>query len=122
MARNQYAQVNIQTEVESATPHRLIQMLMQSFLDYLERAKMAMERKEVALKGESLGKALSILALLRASLNHETGKDLSEKLEQLYDYMENILLEANIKNKPELIEESFKLMSTIKEGWDGISE
>jgi len=121
-ALNQYKQVGTQGGVAEASPHKLIQMLIDGALDRISIAKGHMERNEVALKGENISKAIGIIDGLRASLDKSADGGLVEKLEALYEYMGLRLVEANIKNSPEILEEVSSLMREIKAGWDGIAE
>lgn len=106
--------------VATADPHRIIQMLLQGALDRIATAKGYMQRGEIAEKGKYIGKAISIIQGLQTSLNFEEGGDLSADLEQLYDYMTRKLMEANRDNTIALLDEVTQLLTTIKEGWDGI--
>ena len=56
------------------------------------------------------------------SLDHERGGELSQRLAQLYDYMQRRLLEANAKQIDEPMAEVLGLLSTLGEAWDGIQE
>ena len=119
-ALNQYQQVNTGTAVESASPHRLIQLLMQGCLQRIAEAKGALVRADVPARGLAISKAINIVAGLQSSLNKEVGGDLSDKLDALYDYMQRRLLEANLKSSEVMLDEVASLMRTVKEGWDGI--
>ena len=118
----QYRQVNTQARVESASPHRLIQMLMQGALDRIATARGAMERGEIATKGEQISWAISIVGGLRGSLDLETGGDLAGNLHDLYDYMERQLLQANIRNEIALLDEVSGLLREIKSAWDEVGD
>lgn len=118
----QYQQVNTSSAVEGASPHRLIQMLMEGAMQRLAEAKGAIQRNAVADKGEAIGKAITIVGGLRGSLNSEVGGELTSNLDDLYSYMERRLLEANIGSSTDIIDEVMMLMKTIKSGWDGIAE
>ena len=118
----QYQQVNTQCGVEGASPHRLIQMLMEGVLQRLAEAKGAMQRQLLAAKGEAIGKAITILSGLNDSLNKDVGGEMAENLDDLYDYMQRRLLEANLQNDERIIDEVVVLMKTIKSGWDGIAQ
>jgi flagellar protein FliS len=118
----QYGKVGVQTEVESASPHRLIQMLMEGALARMVAAKGHMARGETAAKGERLGWAISIVEGLRVSLDHEAGGEVAANLDRLYEYIGRRLVEANLRNDPEIIDEVRGLLLRIKEGWDGIPE
>lgn len=96
--------------------------LMDAAIDRISMARGHIERNEVALKGETLQRAIRIIDGLRASLDHEQGGDIAGNLEALYDYMTRRLVEANMKNDAAIVGEVLGLMSEIKAGWDGIPD
>ncbi|WP_101760333.1 flagellar export chaperone FliS [Oceanicoccus sp. KOV_DT_Chl] len=118
----QYQQVNVNAGVEGASPHRLIQMLMEGVLQRLAEAKGAMQRKALADKGVACGKAITILSGLRDSLNKDVEGEIATNLDDLYDYMQRRVLEANLSSSEVIIDEVMALMRTVKSGWDGIAE
>lgn len=122
-ALRQYQKVNSHAQVSEASPHRLVQMLMEGALDRMAQAKGAMARGDIAQKGLLLGKAIDILIGLRDGLNPEKTDDPAalQQLDNLYAYMTTRLLEANSKNDVTMIDEVAALMITLKEGWDGIA-
>lgn len=118
-ALKQYRRLGIESEVSNASPHRLIQLLFEGALSRLAAAQGAMDRGELAVKGELIGKAIGIVGGLRASLDMSAG-ELSERLDQLYEYMNFRLLEASAQNDAEKINEVIQLLKTLKSGWDEI--
>ena len=86
-ALRQYGQVGAQSGVESASPHWLIQMLMEGALSRIAKAGANIKRREIALKGENISWAISIIEGLRSSLDHSHGGEIAGNLERLYDYM-----------------------------------
>ncbi|MBD8092245.1 flagellar export chaperone FliS [Pseudomonas fluorescens] len=122
-ALRQYQKVNSHAQISEASPHRLVQMLMEGALDRMAQAKGAMARGDIAQKGLLLGKAIDILIGLRDGLNPEKTEDPAalQQLDNLYAYMTTRLLEANSKSDVSMIDEVAGLMITLKEGWDGIA-
>lgn len=120
-ALKQYRQLGLEAEVNNASPHRLIQLLFDGALARLITAQGAMERANLALKGEEIGKAISIIGGLRASLDMDAPGELSANLDQLYEYMEVRLLQASVGNDAAMLAEVIELLKTLKSGWDGIS-
>lgn len=118
----QYGESGDMAEVSYASPHRLIQMLLDGALDRLAVAKGHMLRGEVADKGNRIRGALMLIGGLRASLNKEAGGDIARNLDLLYDYMERRLLLANAKNDPEVLGEIASLLTEIKTAWDAIPD
>jgi len=119
-AMNEYKKAGVHAEVMDADPHRLIQMLMEGALERISIAKGAMQQKNVALKGDRISSAISIIEGLRASLNMEAGGEISANLENMYDYMTRRLMEANLKDDEQMLDEVADLMRKIKSGWDEI--
>lgn len=117
----QYQQINTRHEVESASSWRLIQLLMERALAKLAMARGHMERGAVAEKGKYIGEAISIVNGLQASLNHKPDSQLAGNFDALYDYMIRRLLQANLANKPEILDEVSGLLRELREAWDAIA-
>lgn len=121
-AMRQYQTVNTQAQAVDASPHRLIQMLMEGGLTRIAQARGAMEREQTALKGELIGKAIGIVGGLREGLDLQQGGELAANLDSLYHYMVSRLLEANAKNEVAPLDEVAGLLRNVKSGWDAIGQ
>ncbi|MDF1588153.1 MAG: flagellar export chaperone FliS [Gammaproteobacteria bacterium] len=119
-AMQQYRQNYIHGGAETASPHRLVQMLMEGALDKIRSSKRFMASKDIAKKGENISWAISIIDGLRSCLNVEAGGDFATNLSALYNYMETRLVEANMKDDPEMLDEVAQLLLQVKAGWDAI--
>jgi flagellar protein FliS len=97
-ALNKYSQVAVQANTTYASPHRLIQMLLEGALEKIATAKGHLARGSIANKGQQISWALSIIGGLRASLDMSAGGEIAQNLFNLYDYMERRLLHANLRN------------------------
>ncbi|MDI3376569.1 flagellar export chaperone FliS [Pseudomonas fulva] len=122
-ALRQYQKVNSHAQISEATPHRLVQLLMEGALDRMAQAKGAISRGDVAQKGVMLGKAVDIIGGLREGLDKDKAADPDEldRLDSLYEYMARRLTQANLHSDPEMIDEVARLMITVKSGWDAIA-
>lgn len=120
-ALRQYNTVNTNVMVSDASPHRLIQMLMEGGLTRIAQARGALERGQLAFKGELITKAICIVGGLRGALDMERGGDVAVNLNRLYDYMGGRLVEANAKDDALILDEVSGLLRTIKSGWDSIA-
>jgi len=119
-ALKQYRKLGIESEVNTASSHRLIQMLFEGAISKLAAAQGALDRGDVATKGETLSQAISIIAGLRSSLDLSTG-EIAENLDRLYEYMNIRLLEASAQKDAQKIAEVSQLLKTLKSGWDEIT-
>lgn len=122
-ALRQYQKVNSHAQISEASPHRLIQMLMEGALERMAQAKGAMARGDIAQKALLITKTIDIITGLRAGLREENtdDKEALRQLDSLYEYMTKQLTLANAKNDPELIDEVARLLITVKSGWDAIA-
>jgi flagellar protein FliS len=121
-ALRQYQKVNSHAQTAVATPHRLVQMLMEAGLDRIAQAKGAIGRKDIAAKGMLIGKSIEIIGGLREGLDMEKKADELAHVDNLYVYMMKRLAEANIKTDPRILDEVSGLLTTVKEGWDAIGD
>ncbi|WP_110947942.1 flagellar export chaperone FliS [Pseudomonas bohemica] len=119
-ALRQYRSVNTQSEMVDASPHRLIQLLMEGGLSRIAQARGCMERNELLQKSQLIAKTQNILAGLRDGLDFETGADIAANYARLYDYMTRRLVMANRINSLEILDEVSGLLLTVKQGWDAI--
>lgn len=117
---SQYQQIGAHTGAAYAEPQQLIQMLLAGALDNIAGARGCMLRGDVAGKGSHVGKAISIVEGLRASLNHQQGGEIAGNLEALYEYIGRRLVESNLHNKPELLDEVSGLLGEVRSAWDAI--
>ena len=118
-----YAQVGVDSAVQSADPHRLILLLFEGAESAIAIAKAAISQKNMQSKSIAIGKAVDIINDgLNASLNKEAGGDLAKKLSALYDYMCARLLYANLKSDLSALEEVADLLGEIHGAWAEIEQ
>ena len=112
-ATNQYLQMS---------PERLVLALFDGALTSMYRAEDAIREGALARKGEALSKAIAIIAELQASLNHEAGGELADRLEALYDYVIRGLVQVNLAGDLERLDHLRTLIAETREGWAGMME
>ena len=119
---NAYAKVGIETGVLAASPHKLVAMLFDGAELAVTSAVLQMKRGDISAKGASISKAILIIENgLRASLDLKAGGEIAVNLDALYEYMVDRLLQANLKNSPELLGEVHKLLADLKATWNAIA-
>jgi len=120
-AAQEYQQIDTRSNIDTASPHRLIQMMMERALAKIGIARGHMERNEVHEKGRNITDAIGIISGLQASLNHKADAKMSENFDALYAYMMRRLLEANLRDEPKILDEVASLLRELKEAWDAIT-
>lgn len=119
-ALKSYAKVHYRSNVEVASPHRLIDMLYEGAIERIVQAKGAMEYGNIELKGNKINAAVSIVGGLRESLNTDEGGELAHNLDNLYIYIQNILSNGHLKNDPSKLEEAVTLLQDLRSAWKQI--
>jgi flagellar protein FliS len=100
---------------------QLILKMMNAAVDRIVTAKGCIRRREVAAKGQEIGRAISIIDSLCAALNRKDGGDIAANLEALYDYMMRRLLEANANDDERRLDEVIELLDELRSGWKSIN-
>ena len=117
---SEYRDVHLEADVSAASPHRLIQLLMQRLMARLTQAGDEIRTRNVDAKGRLIGDAIAIVDCLRTSLDFDAGNDVAENLERLYDFMIRELLVVNLEDDLERLGAVTALVAEIKEAWDSI--
>ncbi|MBI2382928.1 MAG: flagellar export chaperone FliS [Gammaproteobacteria bacterium] len=121
-ALKQYRQTGVAGNVEEASPHKLIAMLLEGAIERIGRARTAMAAKDVTTKGRLIGEVIDIVGGLHGSLNMEAGGELATRLATLYDYMSLQLVKANLHNDPKLLDEVTGLIREISGAWNAMPD
>ena len=117
-----YLSTRATSSVHDASPHKLIALLFDACHENLAIAKGAIERKEVKQKADAIKKAIDIVVRLQASLDFEKGGQVATRLDDLYTFCKNRLAMANVMNDSTMIDEVYRVIAELKQGWSQISE
>lgn len=122
MASNNGYEKYKKVDVSTASQNRLIIMLYDGAIKFLETACAAMDKKHGTEEAHNnILKAQEIIYELLSSLNYEAG-DIAHRLASIYTYMNQKLTEGNIsKTKPPLLE-VIRYLKELKMAWEGVEE
>jgi flagellar protein FliS len=109
------------TQVQSRTPLELVVMLYDGALRFIGAARDAVERRDIPARREALDRAMAIVSELQSTLNMEAGGDVAANLDRLYDYVNDRLITAAMKNSVEPLDEARKVLDTLRDGWSTIA-
>lgn len=116
-ALSAYRSATIDGNAEAADGPQLIQLLLDGVVERVSDARGHIQRNAVAAKGESLGRAMRIIAALRACLDESQGPELVQRLDALYDYCERRIAQANAENRSDYLDEVIALLNEIRGAW-----
>lgn len=107
---------------ETASPHRLTLMLYNGAIQFTGKAKHAIENKNIAETNSYVQKTQDIIYELISSLNTKEGGELASNLKNLYFYMIDRLVEANIKKLTAPLDEVIGMLQELKSAWEDIGK
>lgn len=108
------------TQVTTARPEKVLLMLYEGAIKFVRLAQARMRDNNVPEKGKYISKALSIISELQNTLDHNAGGQLAIDLENLYMFMMDKLIEANMYNKSEDLDAVERLLTILYSGWEDV--
>ena len=116
MAINQqaYSQYN-NNKVLTASPAELTLLLYEGAIKFCNVAIIGVEQKDIMKVHNNLKKAQVIIEELRATLNHKY--PVAEDFENIYKYIYNLLVRANVSKKTEEIEAALVEQRGMRDTW-----
>lgn len=115
-----YKSIEIQSKINTASPHQLINLLFEGLLEKLHFAHESALRAETSSMNAAITSAIDIVAELHSSLSTQVESDLPYNLARLYEYIQRQLLRARISNSLQILEEITALVEPIADGWQAI--
>ncbi len=104
-------------EAQSRSPLELVIMLYDGALRFLTDARTAAASKDLAGRSRGVTKTLAIVGELQSTLNVAQGGSVAAELDRLYTYVTGRLLDVSLKQDAGAIDEVYKLLSTVRDGW-----
>ena len=101
----------------SASPMELVRILYTAARRAVQDARENLRAGDISARSRDIGTAQLILLELASSVDPSKGKDVSDRLLALYDYMQGRLAEANAEQKDGPLAEVSSLLGTLQEAW-----
>lgn len=112
-ATNEY----MNNQVMSASGKKLLIMLYDGAIKNLKIAEMSINEKNIEKTNTSITKTQAILAELMSTLDFNSGGEIAQNLYQLYEYMYNKLVQANIKKDKDEVFQVRNFLEELRETW-----
>jgi len=107
---------------ETASPHRLILFLYEGAIRSCTQVVKAIQQSDVKATYTHITRTQDIINELIACLDLDKGGEIAANLQNLYDYMNGRLLQANLNRDPEPAQEVIGLLTSIKSAWEEIGK
>lgn len=124
MFTNPYQAYEQGSLLTSQSPMQLIIALYEGGISAVQEAKRCLVARDIMARAKAITKASNILSELQFSLKKDQAEaqEVTANLVQLYGYMQQRLLEANMKQIAEPLVEVEGLLRTMVEGWYVVAE
>lgn len=107
-----------ENEILNAGPLELVVMLYRAAIASIEDARRHLKAGKIRERSNAISKASAILSELAQSLDHEKGGSIAKSLTEIYDYLQRLILKANIEQIDPPLVEAGTLLNTLLEGWE----
>lgn len=106
------------TEIQTADQGKLILMLYDGAIRFLNIAIDNMDFRKYDIVNHNIIRAQDIITELMLSLNMDEGGEIAKNLFNIYAYLKKRLLEANIKKEAEILKEIIKHLKNLRSAWE----
>jgi len=114
---NGYTNNYLASQVNTASPEQLMLMLYDGAIRFASMAIKAIEDNTPDKRSYYINKTYAILSEFAATLDRNQDAELAENLDALYSYMQQRLMDANLKNDSEALVEVKDMLSGLRQTW-----
>ena len=114
---NKYIKQYQASNVNTATPEKLMIMMFDGALQFLQKAKVAIAEGNLKERSQNIDGARKIIRELMRTIDLENGNDVSKQLFKLYNKMAMNLIKANVQRNAALIDIVIEDVSNIRWGF-----
>ena len=115
---NPYLKQYQQTEVQTASPEKLLIMLYDGAIQFLNKAKMGIKNKNIEDTHNNIVAAQRIITEFMNTLDMDAGGEVAKNLYNLYEYLHFRLVQANIKKDIDMVDEVLVHLKDLKHTWE----
>lgn len=119
-ARMRYQAVDVESQIEGASPHRLIGILFDELMKATEIMIAAMRAGNRAKMIDKQARASNILLALETSLDFRNGGDVAVNLGRVYRESRRLIQQGGRSLDPAMVETARSYLSEIVEAWEAI--
>lgn len=117
--KNPYAAYNT-NKILTASPAELTLMLYEGAIKFCNIAIAAIEQKDIEKAHNNIKKVEDIIVEFQCTLNHKY--KVAEDFDNVYKYLKQRLVEANIHKDKEILEEVLGHLRTMRDTWKQVME
>ena len=105
----------LRSKIMTASKAELTLMLDDGAIKFCNMAKLSIEKKDIPGANTNIKKAEAIIEEFLATLDHKY--EVAKDFENVYNYIYDRLVEANLKKDPEILDEVLEHLRTMRDTW-----
>jgi flagellar protein FliS len=106
-------------ELQGASSERLVVFVFEQLVVNLERARIAVERKDLGMRVQALRRARGLVTELLATLDFEQGGPLAQNLASLYQFMLVELVDVGDRGDLRTMRSLINVATSLRDGFAG---
>ena len=114
---NKYIKQYQANNINTATPEKLMILLFDGALQFLQKAKTAIAERDLQEKAQNIESARKIIRELMRTIDLENGNSVAKSLFKLYNRMAMNLIKANVTRNADIIDVVIADMTNIRWGF-----
>lgn len=114
---NKYIKQYQANNVNTATPEKLMILLFDGAIQFLQKAKVCIDENNYKERSENIEGARKIIRELMRTIDLENGNDVAKRLFRLYNRMAMNLIKANVQRSTEKVDEVINDLTNIRWGF-----
>lgn len=115
---NPYLKQYQQSQIQTAPPEQILIMLYDGAIQFLNKALVALEQKNIQESHNNIIGAQNIIMEFMNTLNMDIGGEVARNLYSLYEYLHYRLIQANINRNAEMVQEVLRHLKDLKATWE----
>jgi flagellar protein FliS len=108
------------SEIETLTPRDLLIKLFEGMERFIEQGALAMDNRHYEMAAKNCHRVREILFELQATLNFEIGGDIAKRLDALYAFLTNEVIECSLRHDGARLRKLLVVVRPLTEGWRGV--
>ncbi len=105
------------TQVQTASPARLVLMLFDGAIRFMQQGKASLQDGRIEDANRQLGRAQAVISELMSSLKLEAGP-LAKNLYNIYDFLRRHLALSLASAEPWRVQQAIDLLTPLRDAWE----
>lgn len=109
-------------EIDTLSPRDLLVRLFECMERSIDEGALAMQNRRYEISAKACRRIRDILFELQATLNHEAGGEIAQRLDEIYRFVSREVIEADVRKDVPRLRALKAVLTPLREGWQGVPD